>query len=332
MVIGVDGGNSKTDYFLFTNEGKMISHIRDGTCSHERLKDSFDGSLRIIKEQVDKLLKESEVSYKDLEVGVFGLAGVDTVSQKEAIEERLLKLGIKKIIITNDGFLGIKAVSESGVCSINGTGTVTVGIDPKGNQLQVGGIGDIVGDDAGGAFITRLIIRYAYSSVFRGEKKTKFTQEVLKLLGCEKDQTYLLDSISELYKKPVIHLSYIELLIKYAQIGDVVALKIVEHVTKETANSVVGCMNNLNFDPKDCDKVTVILAGSVWAKPKSDILRDAFKKHVNELTNMKIEYVTLIVPPGIGAVLWALEEQRGKCLDVALKDKIIKEMEIIYGS
>lgn len=35
-VIGVDGGNTKTDYFLFDIEGKLVSHLRGATCSHEK--------------------------------------------------------------------------------------------------------------------------------------------------------------------------------------------------------------------------------------------------------------------------------------------------------
>ena len=43
-IIGVDGGNTKTDYFLFDSEGNFIDFHRAGTCSHEGLKDSFEGS------------------------------------------------------------------------------------------------------------------------------------------------------------------------------------------------------------------------------------------------------------------------------------------------
>ena len=40
-ILGVDGGNTKTDYFLFDVTGKFIGMYRDGTCSHEGLPDSF---------------------------------------------------------------------------------------------------------------------------------------------------------------------------------------------------------------------------------------------------------------------------------------------------
>ncbi|WP_010165748.1 N-acetylglucosamine kinase [Candidatus Epulonipiscium viviparus] len=330
MVLGVDGGNTKTDYFLFTNDGKLVSHIRAGTCSHERLADSFNGSFRVIREHIDRLLKQSSVDYSEVEVGVFGLAGVDTKSQREALQEKLSRLNINKIIVDNDGFLGIKAASDdgTGVCSINGTGTVTVGIDSQGNRLQVGGIGDIVGDDAGGAFITRLAIRCAYSSVFRCGQKTEFTQRVLKLLQCSDEKLELLDAISDLYKRPIVHLPFIQLMFEYAEAGDAAAVKAIDHIAYELACSVAGCIGKLKFE----DRAKVILAGSVWVRPKSDVLRDTFKRYVTKLTNIKIEYITLVVPPGIGAILWALEEQCGKSLNKHIRDNIIREMERIYGN
>ena len=35
FIIGVDGGNTKTDYLLYDTEGNFIDGVRSGTCSHE---------------------------------------------------------------------------------------------------------------------------------------------------------------------------------------------------------------------------------------------------------------------------------------------------------
>jgi len=44
-VIGVDGGNTKTDYFLFDTEGNFVDYIKEGTCSHEHV--GYAGAERI---------------------------------------------------------------------------------------------------------------------------------------------------------------------------------------------------------------------------------------------------------------------------------------------
>ena len=55
-ILGVDGGNTKTDYYLFDIEGNFIDMYRGGTCSHEGLKDSFDGTYRVMKQVFDEFL------------------------------------------------------------------------------------------------------------------------------------------------------------------------------------------------------------------------------------------------------------------------------------
>ena len=43
-IIGVDGGNTKTDYFLFDIAGNFFDFYRGGTGSHEGLPDRLAGS------------------------------------------------------------------------------------------------------------------------------------------------------------------------------------------------------------------------------------------------------------------------------------------------
>ena len=35
FIIGVDGGNTKTDYLLYDTEGNFIDGVSSGTCSRE---------------------------------------------------------------------------------------------------------------------------------------------------------------------------------------------------------------------------------------------------------------------------------------------------------
>ena len=65
-VIGVDGGNTKTDYLLYDTFGNYVDGIRSGTCSHEGLKDSFEGSYRVMKENIDNLLSRNNLSIEDV--------------------------------------------------------------------------------------------------------------------------------------------------------------------------------------------------------------------------------------------------------------------------
>ena len=47
-VLGVDGGNTKTQYFLYDGDGNFVDGIEAGTCSHEALSDSFAGTRLLL--------------------------------------------------------------------------------------------------------------------------------------------------------------------------------------------------------------------------------------------------------------------------------------------
>ena len=76
-ILGVDGGNTKTDYYLFDTEGNFVDMYRDGTCSHEGLRDGFDGTYRVMKEVFDKFLPKHNLTPSDIVASCFGLAGDD---------------------------------------------------------------------------------------------------------------------------------------------------------------------------------------------------------------------------------------------------------------
>lgn len=328
-IIGVDGGNTKTDYFLFDTEGNFVSSIRAGTCSHEKLPDSYEGAYREMQMRIDQLLEEQKLSIEDVEVGVFGLAGLDVPIQKENLEKVIKRIGFKKFIAENDGYLGLKAGSKSGIgiCSINGTGTVTTGIDAKGNRLQVGGVGYISGDNAGGAFIARELFREIHDTLYRCGETTTLERPVLQLLGV-RDKKYYIQAISALYGTKFSHTPYIQLVFEHAVQGDALALRIIHKVARELAKSTVGCINNLNFSSEN--DVEIILAGSVWVKPTIRILVDAYKGYISSLTKLSCAYTVLQVPPGIGAVLWALEVATGEAVKEDIRNRIIKYMEVLY--
>ena len=78
-ILGVDGGNTKTDYFLFDIEGNFIDFERCGTCSHEGLADSFEGSYRVMKKDLQPLLDRNNLKASDMQAAI-GCAQLDKIT------------------------------------------------------------------------------------------------------------------------------------------------------------------------------------------------------------------------------------------------------------
>ena len=304
-IIGVDGGNTKTDYFLFNTEGKFIDFIRSGTCSHEALSDSFSGTKRKMKEVFDVLLSRNKLSPKDISFSAFGLAGCDLKSQKENLEKVISELGFVNFVVANDSVLGIKAYANSGACSICGTGTCASGISEDGTFLQVGGIGEIVGDCAGGRYLARRAVSVTFDYLFRFGTKSYINKIVLEELDVS-DKFDFMEKLTINLRKADLNRITKEVF-NGANLGDEVCIALLKEMAENLARSAGGVISNLNLG----DKPTVVLAGSVYVKGSSPVLVDEFKSLINNLTKKECCAIILQVPPATGAVIWALEKSLG---------------------
>ncbi len=319
-LIGVDGGNTKTDYLLYDINGNFVDGIRSGTCSHEAKGLGFEGAYRVMKEHIDKLLERNNVNINDVEGACFGLAGVDVPFQKKALEEAVQKIGFTNYIVVNDGFLGIKAASPNGCgcCSINGTGTVNVGIDESNKWVQVGGIGYVSGDEAGGSFLARRTIQAVFDMCYRFGTDTTLIEDVFNMYEI-KTKYELPDS---LLQKKTDSTYLIKALCKRANEGDEVAIEILETAGKNMARSTAGVIRELN----QTEPINVIQAGSVWAKATSPKMKDKFEEVVTTLTGKKCNFIILNEPPVMGAILWAYEIANKQLPSKDIKEKILNSI------
>ena len=323
VVLGVDGGNTKTDYLLFDLAGNFIDGIRLGTCSHEGLPDGFDGAYRVMKESINQLLKRNNLKISDVHSAAFGLAGVDMPSQKKRLEGIIAKIGFKHFVVNNDGFLGIKATSPTGVgvCSINGTGTVTVGLDETGKMQQVGGVGYLSGDEAGGAYLTRRVFQ-GFMTNYSGLAVPLHLQKRFSLLSITDKDDYLPILIEKINNRQIDRTEIIKLLFAHGNSGDVVAQEILRQAGISMGRSVAGCIGNLHFEKA----VPVVLAGSVWANATCPVMYEAFSEFVEANTNVPVEYHILTAPPVCGAILWSFGNSPSKGPE-RVKNKVLAQVE-----
>ena len=321
-VLGVDGGNTKTDFFLFKVDGAFVDFIRVGTCSHEALPDSFEGAKRELGKGIESLLSKNNIKKEELAFSVFGLAGCDIPLQHDSLVKAVTEIGLKDFIIANDSFLGIKAVSESGVCSICGTGTAAGGIGLDGKTLQVGGIGSICGDEAGGSWLARRAVKATFDAAYRFGKPSYIEKIVYDELAVN-DKYYLMEAISlKLFTRKVDLTRITKEVFNGANLGDEVCIEMLKEMANNLARSASGCIVNLKLK----EKPLVIMIGSVFVKGACPVLVDEFKRLVNYYTKKDCEFVMLTVPPATGAIIWAIEEATKAYPDKSIKEKIIKEV------
>lgn len=324
-ILGVDGGNTKTDYYLFDTDGNFIDMYRGGTCSHEGLKDAFDGTYRVMKEVFDEFLGKHNLTPADITASCFGLAGDDHPYQHNILCEKIDQLGFKNYKLVNDSALGIKVGTTKGygVCSINGTGTSVTGIGKDGKSIQVGGIGDITGDEAGGRFISRRVVRKTYDEVMRFGKKTSLTPITLNLIGNTSEEQ-LMEDIAYVYNRRKVDYNILTVAcFDEANKGDEVALEILTEMADGLARSAASAVVRLDLG----ETPEVVLAGSVYVKGSCPVLVEEVKKKIDFYSQKKCNTFVLTVPPATGAIVWAYELATGEYPSYAKRMEFVKTVE-----
>jgi N-acetylglucosamine kinase-like BadF-type ATPase len=307
-LLGVDGGNSKTEYLLCAEDGSFADVYRTGTCSHERFDDDYDGMERVMREQLAVILGRNKITVADIAAAGFGLAGADLPHQVEELKKRVEAIGIKRYGLANDGILGVKGASESGVgvCAVNGTGTVVVGIDTGGKILQVGGMGH-GGDGAGGGFIRGRIITSTYCHYYRCGEYSSMFPEVLKLLDTTQEGLNNIISNWSLLSRHMTEI--IQIGFKAAEEGDNLARKIFDDVGISAGQAVSGCIHRLNFADMGTDEkpIDIVQVGSIWNKIPYDGMHNSFVKTIDELSGKVCRVRKLETTVAVGGALWAKE-------------------------
>lgn len=322
--LGVDGGNTKTEYLLYTTEGKFVDMHRTGTCSHEQFNGSFDSMEKVMRKQLSEIFTRNGITAADIAAAGFGLAGADLPYQIEEMKRRVEAIGFTRYGLANDGILGIKATATGGVgiCAVNGTGTVVVGINESGNILQVGGVGPLSGDSGGGSYIRDRVIASLYNFYFRCEPDSVMFPPVMKLLGVRIEN--LLSLLSDYTTLSRYMTDITKICAQAAVDGDDVAKKILDDIGISIGKSAAGCIRKLVF--AETDEIDIVQVGSIWFKVLYEGMNAAFLRTTQELSGRHCRPIKLDASSAFGGVLWAKEIADGVAPSAATRESFLEEL------
>ncbi len=153
-VLGVDGGNSKTDLVLGTATGAVLVQVRGETISHQQV--SIEMAMTRLDALVDRALVEAGMPPGQrpvARVAALCLAGADLPSDERLLTRAINERGLAtEVLVRNDTFAALRAGSDRpwGVGVICGAGINAVGVAPDGRVARFAALGQISGDRAGG--------------------------------------------------------------------------------------------------------------------------------------------------------------------------------------
>jgi glucosamine kinase len=187
IVIGVDGGGSKTRVLVGTAEGEILATV-DGPKSAVSPGEAVR-SADVIAELVTRALGEiAQPGTVFPRVLYCGVAGVGREEERRALHAALdAKELAEEVIIDSDGLIAMYDAFDdrAGILLVVGTGSIAYGRSPAGEIVRCGGWGPAFGDEGSGGWIGRRALGIVAASSDGREPATALLFPILAATQCE---------------------------------------------------------------------------------------------------------------------------------------------------
>jgi N-acetylglucosamine kinase-like BadF-type ATPase len=147
LVLGVDGGGSKTHALVADERGETLGFASSGPSNWEDA--GLEGAAGALRAAIGGAFAAAGVDCGDLAASAFGLAGLDWDEDRPMLAALIDPLGLGgPRWLDNDSFIALRAGTSEpcGVVVIAGTGTVAAGRDRAGRTFRTLGLHPMYGD------------------------------------------------------------------------------------------------------------------------------------------------------------------------------------------
>ena len=289
-MLGVDGGNSKTELVAATTEGAPLAYVRGpGSNAHTV---GAEGALAVLDALVERARLPEPAAH-----GVLFLCGADVPADIEALEQAAARREwVQRATVDNDAFALLRAGTDApdAVAVVCGTGINCVGRAGGVRIARYPSLGWETGDWGGAHVLGReALFHAARAADGRGEST------MLARLIPERFRLPTIAAVGEaVHYDRGVHASHIApVVLAAAADGDTVATRLVERLADEVMLLVRRAFADLSVTSAD-----VVLGGGMLS-PGRGVLHDAVVARLPEGARP----VVLRDPPVLGAALAALD-------------------------
>ncbi|GAA4623514.1 BadF/BadG/BcrA/BcrD ATPase family protein [Actinoallomurus vinaceus] len=304
LVVGVDGGNSKTDLVLADTDGRLLAWVRGtGTRPHT------DG-MAVTGGQLAELTRRglSEAGLPEttpVTVGAYFLANVDVPDDEQEALRQLSQLDVaERVLVRNDTLAILRAGAPEGwgVAVVSGAGINAVGVHPNGESARFLSLGDITGDWGGGMGVARAALGAAVRAGDGRGPATALREVLPGRFGLPTVEAVALTVTAGKISAMEL-LTLAPLVFAAADDGDAVARGIVTRLGDEIVTMVTALLRRLDL----LRTPTPVVLGGGTLQNGQALLHDHIRRRLHEDAPLARPHV-LDVPPVAGAVREALTE------------------------
>jgi N-acetylglucosamine kinase-like BadF-type ATPase len=295
-ILGIDGGNSKTDVVVATLEGELVDRVRGpGNNAHAV---GPEATVAFLGGLVEWLLAGKPASH-----GVFYLCGVDIPSDRVTLAAALEREPwVERATVDNDVFALLRAGTNAGdaVAVVCGAGINCAGRSSAGGVARYPSLGWETGDWGGSVMLGRDVLFHAARAEDGRGEPTALRDVVAAHFGLSVPEVGEAVRYRRLPPERLGELA--PAVVGAAESGDAVAQRLVERLADEVVLMAARAIEDLRLAGRP---VTVLLGGGMLRGGTGLLYDEVVARLAERAPHAKPVPVT--APPVLGAALDALE-------------------------
>jgi N-acetylglucosamine kinase-like BadF-type ATPase len=300
LVLGVDGGNTKTLALVAREDGVILGTGRAG-CGDIYGAPSPAAAIAEIERAVDAALAEAGIPPAELSASTFSLAGADWPEDFRMLEDAMHERGYgQSITIVNDAMGALRAGSPdgTGVAIACGTGAAIGARNMDGRIWHSSFWQEVQGADELGSRALRAV----YRAELGIDPPTTLTERILAAFAARSVEEILHQLTGREMPRPAHRRQLVRPLFDAADAGDAAARHIVISHGKALGDYAIAAARQVGLLEAP---FTLVLTGGVLRHP-SPFLRDSLVARVQEIAP-DARAIQSRFEPAVGAVLLALD-------------------------
>lgn len=301
LLLGIDGGGTKTEFALYDGNARQLAFVKTESAGHWQV--SHEKMKEVLRCGLDSVMDAAGKKFSDITAAAFGMSGLgeDIIKDAASIavcKELFIDIPIKICNDTEVGFVAAHGL-KSGINVVAGTGSMSFGMDDKGNTARCGGWGHEIGDEGSGYWLGKKTLELFTKQSDGRLLKTYFYDLVKERLNITNDFDIMTIVQNEYYTNRTNMASLQMILCDAAKVGDRCAIDAYKCAANELIALAVTIREKLDYT----QQVKVSYSGGIFNA--GDFIRDPF---IDGLKELGFEVYSPKFTPIQGAIILAAQQ------------------------